>query len=130
MTQENHDNAERFLKQKYGNPQTENEFGWNEVISILAEYTERIKPSIIKLQSKLSEKDKEINALKEQVTPIPVSERLPEHEQKCLFNGSENEVRLGTFRKYDKNRGVFESGGIIYQTDDNTYWLPIPELTK
>ena len=40
MTQENHDKAEKFLKEKYLTGNEKSTFGWYEVISILAEYTE------------------------------------------------------------------------------------------
>ena len=45
MTQENHDNAEKFLKEKYLTANEDSQFGFNEVISILAEYTDKIKNS-------------------------------------------------------------------------------------
>ena len=43
MTQENHDNAEKFLKEKYFTANENSQFGFNEVVSILAEYTDKIK---------------------------------------------------------------------------------------
>ena|ERR1035437_9378148 len=46
MTQENHNKAEQFLKNKYPTENENSKFGWNELISILAEYTDQIKNSL------------------------------------------------------------------------------------
>lgn len=43
MTQENHNNAENFLKEKYLTVNENSQFAFNEVVSILAEYTDKIK---------------------------------------------------------------------------------------
>lgn len=43
MTQENNENAEKFLKEKYLTANEGSQFGFNEVVSILSEYSDKIK---------------------------------------------------------------------------------------
>lgn len=80
----------------------------------------------IRAEKELEQLRNEISRIREENRWIPMSERMPEENQKCLIYPIDEGVEVA----HPENGKFLFGDGYYAKPDEILYWRPLPELPK